>query len=397
MIELVRRVIAGEGAVSAMRRARGRVVEAITQSLLRVRGLFVRELPTFPILNVLATPATPRLGGIQIHLLARLHAERAMRPVALLTPGTLFLSQPFPHARRIRANADAFVDAVREAIAITGAHVLHIEGAYGIPIDGVLRLIDEGLDVVLSLHDFALIADDPHHLQPDSDHLLGRKLLQRARAVVYPSRFLERMHEHPGTIIPAGIPPVARPTRSKHAHPPRIAFAGSVQLRKGAHLIRPIVDSLRGRGIEWFVFGGGDTNVLHALRTETDVRIHGQYAMGELPHLLAQHDIDLVLLLSIEPELYSLTLSESWLAGVPVIAFAHGAIEERVREEGGGLLVPPEAGADGIVREIERWLVERTLPDVPANIATAKDAAREYDALYHRHFPSTAHHIAKKE
>ncbi|HEV7766183.1 MAG TPA: glycosyltransferase [Thermoanaerobaculia bacterium] len=385
MIDLVRRVIAGEGVASAMRRARGRALEAITQCLLLLRGRFVRELPTFPILNILSTPATPRLGGIQIHLLARLRAERALRPVALLTPGTLFLSQPRPHARRVRANDGAFVDAVHEAIAITGARVLHIEGAYGIPVDGVLRLIDEGLDVVLSLHDFALIADDPHHLHPPSaPHLLGRKLLQRARAVVYPSRFLELAHDHPGAIIPAGIPPVERPTRSKHAHPPRIAFAGSVQPRKGAHLIRPIVESLRGRGIEWFVFGGGNTDVLNALRTETDVRIHGQYAMGELPQLLAKNDIDLVLLLSIEPELYSLTLSESWLAGVPVLAFAHGAIEERVSEEGGGVLVPLEAGASGVVEGIERWLIDRKLPPVPTNIATAEDAARAYAELYHR-------------
>jgi hypothetical protein len=33
---------------------------------------------------------------------------------------------------------------------------------------------------------------------------------------------------------------------------------------------------------------------------------------------------------------------------VPVIAFDHGAIAERIRRHGGGLLVAPEAGAAGI-------------------------------------------------
>jgi glycosyltransferase involved in cell wall biosynthesis len=377
VIALVRRVITAEGLPSAIRRARGRIAEAIRERALLLRGRFTETPPHFPILNVLATPATPRLGGIQVQLLARLRAERRMRPVALFTPGMLTLSHPRPHARRV-AN-------LREAIAISGARVMHIEGAYGIDTADVLRLIDEGLDVILSLHDFALIADDPHRL--DRNHserrTHGMQLLRRARAVVYPSRFLEFAHRHPGTIIPAGITPVPRVTR-RPAKKRRIAIAGSVQPRKGAHLIRPIVDAFRGSEIEWFVFGGGDADVLGQLRALPNVTVHGQYEMGALPGLLARHGIDVVLLLSVEPELYSLTLSESWLAGVPVIAFAHGAIEERVREEGGGWLVPLEDGARGIVQAIERWLAGETLPSVPETIATADDAARAYLALYVR-------------
>jgi glycosyltransferase involved in cell wall biosynthesis len=377
VIALVRRVITAEGLPSAIRRARGRIAEAIRERALLLLGRFIETPTHFPILNVLATPATPRLGGIQVHLLARLRAERQMRPVALFTPGMLTLSHPRPHARRVAS--------LREAIAISGARVIHIEGAYGIDIADVLRLIDEGLDVVLSLHDFALIADDPHRLDGNQSErrTRGMELLRRARAVVYPSRFLEFAHRHPGTIIPAGITPVPRATR-RPAKKRRIAIAGSVQPRKGAHLIRPIVDAFRGSAIEWFVFGGGDADVLGQLRALPNVTIHGQYEMGALPGLLARHGIDVVLLLSVEPELYSLTLSESWLAGVPVIAFAHGAIEERVREEGGGWLVPLEDGARGIVQAIERWLAGETLPPVPETIATADDAARAYLALYVR-------------
>jgi glycosyltransferase involved in cell wall biosynthesis len=362
MIELVRRVVAAEGLASAMRRGRGRVAEAVEQSLLLARGRFIGELPHFPILNILATPASARLGGVQVHLLARLRAERAMRPVALLTPRLLVLSQPRLHARRV---PDRFLDAVREAAAITGARVLHFEGAYGIPTDSVLQWIDEGFEVILSLHDFALIANDPHHRDPSDEtserRTLGMQLLQRARAVVYPSRYLEREHGRAGTIVPAGVPPTARLQRSNTLHPPRIAIVGNITARKGAQLIAPIVEALRGRGVEWFVFGGGDAAVLASLRA-LNVAIHGHYAMGALPSLLAQNSIDVVLLLSIEPELYSLTLSESWLAGVPAIAFAHGAIEERIAQDGGGWLVPLERGAQGIVERIEQWLGGAVIP-----------------------------------
>jgi glycosyltransferase involved in cell wall biosynthesis len=383
MIALVRRVIAAEGLASAMRRARGRVAEAVEQSLLLARGRFIRELPHFQILNVLATPASARLGGVQVHLLARLRAERAMRPVALLTPGLLVLSQPRLHARRV---PHRFIDAVREAAKITGARVLHFEGAYGIPIDSVLQLIDEGFDVILSLHDFALLTNDPHHRDASDAtserRMLGLQLLQRARAVVYPSRYLEREHGRAGTIIPAAVPATAKPQRSDAPHRPRIAIVGNITARKGAQLIAPIVDALRGRGIEWFVFGGGDAAILTSLRALPNVAIHGHYAMGALPSLLAQNSIDVVLLLSIEPELYSLTLSESWLAGVPAIAFAHGAIEERIAQDGGGWLVPLDRGAQGIVECIEQWLGGAALPPVPADIPTADDSARAYAQLY---------------
>jgi glycosyltransferase involved in cell wall biosynthesis len=373
MTRVVWDVVAGEGAASALRRAHERAREALEERALLLRARFVRARPQFPILNVLSTPATPRLGGVQVHLLARLHAERALRPVALFTPGLLTLSRPHMHALR--------VDAIRDAIAITGARAIHIEGAHGMDVASVLRLIDEGLQVVISLHDFALISNDPHHLD-NGRRAEGLQLLRRAGAVIYPSRYLEAVHRYPGIIIPAGIPRTA-PPKKRATKTRRIAFAGSVKPRKGAALMKPVVEALRGRGIEWFAFGGGDVEFLRDLR-KLRVNVHGQYAMGSLPSLLARNGIDVVLLLSTEPELYSLTLSESWLAGVPAIAFAHGAIEERVREHGGGWLVPLDDGSAGIVAAIERWLDGEPLPRVPEIIETADDAARACVALYDR-------------
>jgi O-antigen biosynthesis protein len=48
------------------------------------------------------------------------------------------------------------------------------------------------------------------------------------------------------------------------------------------------------------------------------------------------------------PEAHGLTLDECALAGVPVVAFDHGALAERIRAAGGGVLVPLAAGAAGI-------------------------------------------------
>ena len=78
----------------------------------------------------------------------------------------------------------------------------------------------------------------------------------------------------------------------------------------------------------------------------------GQQAKARRSGLLAAMVMRIALLLSIVPESYSLALSECLAAGVPVAAFDHGAIAERLRRHGGGLLVEPEAGAAGIAAAV---------------------------------------------
>jgi len=79
----------------------------------------------------------------------------------------------------------------------------------------------------------------------------------------------------------------------------------------------------------------------------------GHYRAGGLVRLLRKERVDLALLLSIWPETFAMTLSECRAAGVPVIAFEHGAIADRVAAEGGGLLVPPDEGTAGVVATLE--------------------------------------------
>ena len=63
--------------------------------------------------------------------------------------------------------------------------------------------------------------------------------------------------------------------------------------------------------------------------------MRGYYRAGSLPGLLRRESVDLALLLSIWPESYGITLDECRAAGVPVVAFDHGAMGERLRWEGG--------------------------------------------------------------
>jgi glycosyltransferase involved in cell wall biosynthesis len=202
-------------------------------------------------------------------------------------------------------------------------------------------------------------------------------LLRSADAVVYPSEFLRRRHAElfPGArpglervIWPSmpGLPvteraPVVGGGRIRH-----VAFVGAYRRHKGALVFEELLQrapKAGARAVRWSVLGSGDPALLAKAR-RLGAHVVGHYRAGGLPQLLRHERVDVALLLSIWPETFGLTLSECRAAGVPVIAFEHGAIADRVAADGGGLLVPPDVGAAGIGALLERVLAGKV--EVPA-------------------------------
>jgi len=358
------RVARGEGFASAVRRAAERIEESMRLQTRIARGVFART-GRAPLLNVLATSPSPRLGGLQIQLLSRLREERAFRDVALLHPGVLEVGP-----RAWRSPRSPLVRAIAEALARTGARGIVIEGTHGLAIEELLPFDT----VVLAVHDLSLMTEPS-----------AQALLQRARAVIFPSAFLRdhyrsqfQFFDSATHVIEPGIDvaPIDRTRGSRR----RIAFAGNVRTHKGGDLLSDIINAIPGE--EWHIFGGGDETLLRALQRMPNVFVHGYYRAGTLPSLLKKYAIGLALLPSIVPESYSLTLSECWLAGVPAVAFDHGAQAERIARSGGGWLAPLDEGAAGIANIVRRWLAGELTTSVPATVASSRDAALAHVALY---------------
>jgi len=347
------RVIRAEGWGSAARRTRERIGETLQLQGRLARGLFARDEHA-SLLNVLGMPAVARLGGLPIQLRARLEEERHARVVALLHPRVLEVGS---HARPVRD--------LREALQRTGARTIHLEGTFGVPLAEVLRL---NVEILLSLHDLALF-EEPEPLR--------RELLQRARAVIFPSAFLRERYGVEGHVIEPGTPLVELPR--VEGDRTRIAYAGSLKRHKGAHLLPELIASTNA---EWHLFGGGDEDLLHAVRGLPRVTLHGYHTSGTLPRLLREHRIGLAVLPSIVPESFGLTLSECWLAGVPAVAFAHGALAERITHHGGGWLAPLSEGAAGLAAVVQRWQHGDLHTTIPNTIPTPHDAASAHLALY---------------
>jgi glycosyltransferase involved in cell wall biosynthesis len=201
-------------------------------------------------------------------------------------------------------------------------------------------------------------------------------LLRSAAAVVFPSRFLRDVHADlvPGLeasrlrAIEPGTPPVPGLDRKEEAAVRHVAWVGAVQVYKGALVLEDVVREVQAEGprLRWSALGGGDAQLLARFRRVPGMKVRGYWRSGTLPAVLRRRDVDLALLLSVAPEAYGLTLDECWRAGVPAIAFDHGAMAERVRRLGGGaILVPPGEGARGIARAV-RQAVEGPPLTVPA-------------------------------
>ena len=439
-IEMIGRVVREEGPRALLDRLLDRWSE--WQARRAYRAVAAEHLDSAfhtGVLNVSATPPAPRLGGVEAQLFARLEAEVRIRPVALLFPWAnrwrLEVTAGDRHRRvdlgpagrpsTTTVDGTGFQAATERAIALLGARAVHLESAHRLPWENVLALREEGTRLVLSVHDFALFCSRPQLLEepvrrfcgycrdldrcdqcldhgspvvapPQQVHRAAAgRLLSAADAVIFNSPFLRDRHQElfPGPI--GGLETVVCPGTAAATVPPgrtiderpfeRIGFVGGGAAHKGARVLADVITRLRPElpGLRWTVYGGGPSE-LPTLRSMHAVRVRGYYRFGSLPKWLARDRIQLILLLSTWPETFSLALSETILARVPVVALDAGALAERTRAAG-GIVVDGGDGARGVadvVRQI--GLGHRPLPDRPdpSAVPTARDAARHHVQLY---------------
>lgn len=403
-MSVVVRVLRTEGLLSVRDRVLDRIAEARRRRSFSPAPPGWRPPVPVPILDLCATPPAPRLGGVQAQLLRRIEAESKLRPVALLYPepggwrlevqaGDERRSLSFPGSPPSPvALADAaFEEAVRATARLLGTRTLYADGLAGLPPGSLLQLGREGLELTLSLHDFAAFCPRPQLLErpqlrfcrysrdlarcgrclrqdwPVEDafqaerRAIGAELLASASALVFPSEFLRRTYSElfpglaPGRqriVAPAGA--AVEPLPPRPSDPIRhVALVGGVQAHKGALVFEEVVRRMEGEGLRWTAYGGGDPKLLERLRRLRRVRVRGYYRSGTLPRLLRRDRVDLALLLSVWPESYCLVLDECVAAGVPVVAFDLGAVGERLPLLVAGRLVPLEAGTEGIVRALQ--------------------------------------------
>jgi hypothetical protein len=154
----------------------------------------------------------------------------------------------------------------------------------------------------------------------------------------YPSITQLQVIEHPKPEIEASTPKGSVEKRDSI----KVLVLGDISLNKGALLIKKINESDINNCLE-FHFLGSTWPGIQGIGVH-----HGSYKISELASIVEKISPDVGLVPAIGQETYSLTLSEFWTLGVPVVATNYGALSERIISHGGGLLASPENPASWI-------------------------------------------------
>ena len=210
------------------------------------------------------------------------------------------------------------------------------------------------------------------------------KFLDHCDAVLTPSDFAaQRVAEfHPTVtgkihVIPHGYDaPDCTPNDDGTVHdgPLRVAVFGRLaDPAKGAASYLTLMDKTRDCQIEWHLFGNLDAHGLrqriNALGLNDRIVDHGNYVQAEICRKLNDAKIDMALILPLCDETFCFTLSEAWLAGVPVIASRRGALVKRCEQSGAGILV------DDVQQALEHL---RAIADDQTRLASYRNAAASF-------------------
>lgn len=119
-----------------------------------------------------------------------------------------------------------------------------------------------------------------------------------------------------------------------------VGVLGAIGIEKGYDVLLACARDAARRALPLrFVVAGHTTGDARLIDTGA-VFITGEYKPDELAGLLGRHEVHLGFLPSIWPETWCFTLSEAWRSGLKVVAFDLGAPAERIRLQGGGVLLP---------------------------------------------------------
>lgn len=142
---------------------------------------------------------------------------------------------------------------------------------------------------------------------------------------------------------------VKEPRRDLEIHGKlKVLVPGNIGMSKGALLIEKIARLDKNNDLE-FHFLGETWQNLKAVGVH-----HGPYTRELFLDSFVKTDAHIAAILSIWPETFCHTLTESWLAGLPVLGLDIGAVGERIRESGAGWLVNASSTPEEILEVLIR-------------------------------------------
>ena len=172
-------------------------------------------------------------------------------------------------------------------------------------------------------------------------------LLSKARKVICPSedtrdRLIESMIEVQAEFKPHScdlIDTTITNLRPKSSQKRRIAILGAIGIHKGSLILEGCLKDATNRNLALEFVVIGFSNNQKKLESYSNIRFTGPYKDTEAVQLLVEQDCDLCLFPAVWPETFSYTLSIAFNAGVLPVTFNFGAIAERIKKIGWGVVL----------------------------------------------------------
>ena len=130
-----------------------------------------------------------------------------------------------------------------------------------------------------------------------------------------------------------------------------VAFVGAMAIHKGGNILKDLIRTNNNSNIKIYLFGKSELPEL--TKNQKNYTNHGPYRRGELPQLLIDNNIDLVCIFATWPETYSYTLTECYMAHVPVLTFNIGAVGDRIKKDELGWTISFSTNSTKILEKIE--------------------------------------------
>lgn len=316
------------------------------------------------------------------------------------------------------------------ALLSVGIDVIHIHHTKGLSVGELQRLHDtangRGIPVIHSLHDYYPLCPGVQLLDAASrepcrsidgagpckgceqaaeaaigggvaewrnvhERLLRQSILVApSRAAVATYTLLWPWVEDQVRVLPHGTdlrwdrPPEA--AEGDDVRPVRLGVLTYGANHKGDEMIGRLVEALAANGYEWHVYGRDSWPALESL---PEVTLHGHYERDTIVGRLRDDDISAVVMLPTWDETFSFTLSEAWAAGLFVFAPDRGAVGDRIRESGAGVLVDASS-ITAVAQDIRSTLasserardLRAAARRAGAALRTLSDMTAEYADLY---------------
>lgn len=171
--------------------------------------------------------------------------------------------------------------------------------------------------------------------------------------------------------------------------PLRVAYVGIGWAKKGLPVVNSLAERFDDRSVEFHHFGELRMAVSESIVT------HGRYDNAVLPELLERAGIQVLLLPGPFVETFGHVLTESLIAGRPVIGSRDGALGERIREHQVGWAIDTDdlLALERLIDDLDRCRVEvlrATRRATELDLRTVADTVGSYAPLYRSDAPPDA-------